>query len=259
MDDRRFDDLARGLASSSSRRQALKAIGAGVVGAAFSVVGVSSATAKEKDKDKKKPDCCPKDTPTLCGRTCVDLSDDPQHCGGCGNTCVPGGQCVNGVCVAPACDDSSDCPLPADPCLVAVCASGQCASAPRCPADATCDNGTCVCPSGTTYCESQNVCVPDCPIGLPLNPQTCQCDEHYCVSASEGCANLPCGQRPDTGQRCYCQFTVDDEPACIALPSSSQCDEIPPCGEGRPCDPGRVCIISDCCGPAEGLCLELCV
>ena len=259
MDDQRFDELARGLAASSSRRQALKALGGGAAGALLSFVGLRGALAKDNDAnadaDQKKPDCCPKRAPKLCQRTCVDTSSDPAHCGKCGKSCPPGGRCVKGVCVAPACTESDDCPPPANPCRVAVCSNGQCATAPRCPAGATCDNGACICPAGSTYCQSGNVCVTDCPPFAPLNPQTCQCDEHHCVSGSPGCANIRCGET-EIGQRCYCQLTPDGESACIVFPE--QCDELVPCGEGRPCDAGSVCILADCCGPATQLCLQLC-
>ncbi|KAF2642615.1 hypothetical protein P280DRAFT_269413 [Massarina eburnea CBS 473.64] len=43
----------------------------------------------------------------LCSGTCVDTTNDVQHCGTCNNACNPGYQCTNGVCTRPACD--SDC------------------------------------------------------------------------------------------------------------------------------------------------------
>lgn len=38
--------------------------------------------------------CCP-------GVGCVDTSNDPQHCGQCGNACPSGQSCVDGACVEP--------------------------------------------------------------------------------------------------------------------------------------------------------------
>ena len=33
-----------------------------------------------------------------CGGICVDITSDPDHCGGCGNACSEGLSCVDGVC-----------------------------------------------------------------------------------------------------------------------------------------------------------------
>jgi hypothetical protein len=46
-----------------------------------------------------------------CRNGCQDTQNDPQNCGGCGRTCLPGFECANGVChcgmpgpSSPACD-----------------------------------------------------------------------------------------------------------------------------------------------------------
>ena len=44
---------------------------------------------------------CQASTPTVCGDTCVDLLDDPDHCGGCDNKCAPTSTCVGGLCGLP--------------------------------------------------------------------------------------------------------------------------------------------------------------
>jgi hypothetical protein len=72
------------------------------------------------------PGCCPSGTgdhPVRCGETCVDVLNDPDNCGACGNvcgdgTCCSGGECVslcsdgriwcNGACVDPV-NDSDNC------------------------------------------------------------------------------------------------------------------------------------------------------
>jgi hypothetical protein len=47
---------------------------------------------------------------TLCpvtgGQLCVNETEDPSHCGGCGNKCVLGASCTTSVCVCPAGDVS---------------------------------------------------------------------------------------------------------------------------------------------------------
>jgi hypothetical protein len=254
MQDRRFDDLTRGLAASSTRRQALKALGGGAAGALLSVFGLRSAAAKPKAPDKKKPDCCPKAAPTLCGRTCVDVATDPSHCGGCGAACIPGGTCSDGACIAPPCVTSADCIQPADPCQASVCTEGVCVLADRCPPESTCAGGVCTCPAGTTYCAAQNVCVADCLPFEPLNPQTCQCDPHFCPTGSPGCINIPCNQNAD-GQRCYCQLTIDGESACVVFPEGCN---LQPCHTNEQCPAGSVCVDSDCCDDGP-VCRQLCV
>jgi len=38
---------------------------------------------------------------TLCDSVCVNLTNDENNCGSCGNECPAGYTCVSGVCVAP--------------------------------------------------------------------------------------------------------------------------------------------------------------
>ena len=69
MDSKQFDELVARLASTASRRKAVK----GVVGGTLASVGVTSvASAKnnKKNKEKKKPFC---HCPTSNIRTCVTL------------------------------------------------------------------------------------------------------------------------------------------------------------------------------------------
>ncbi len=42
--------------------------------------------------------CVCSDGRTLCGSACVDTDTDPQHCGGCNQTCAAPGTCVGGEC-----------------------------------------------------------------------------------------------------------------------------------------------------------------
>src|SRR5688572_1830554 len=101
-----FDNLTRAVASGVSRRSAIRAL---FGGGAAAVAGVGSAGAKGAGgkPTKAKPDCCPAEYPTLCGRTCSDLQADPLNCGGCGAVCASG-VCTNGTCapvVEPTCSD----------------------------------------------------------------------------------------------------------------------------------------------------------
>lgn len=49
---------------------------------------------------------------TRCDDTCVDVTSDPYHCGGCGNACPEGTTCVSGACQASACNGTLGLPGP---------------------------------------------------------------------------------------------------------------------------------------------------
>lgn len=40
-------------------------------------------------------------THRMCNGTCTEILSNPDHCGKCGRSCGPGGQCVNGICDCP--------------------------------------------------------------------------------------------------------------------------------------------------------------
>jgi hypothetical protein len=79
---------------------------------------------------------------SLCGTSCVNLSSDVKNCGACGNACLSGASCSNGVCagVCPKLICSGTCVDPAtDP--------NNCGTCGRaCSAGAVCSGGTCACP-----------------------------------------------------------------------------------------------------------------
>lgn len=132
---------------------------------------------------------------------CVDLSSDPQNCGGCGNACgqaqtCQGGQCVggcasgqllcNGICQQ--CCDASDCP--AAPCNTPVCTNGTCAGAPL--ADGSPCQGT----AGSGTCQSGQCLLAE-ELTPAAGPTSCAQGETPCGAAccqpSEVCAQGPNG------------------------------------------------------------------
>ncbi len=78
-----------------------------------------------------------------CFGECVDLSNDPKHCGGCGVPCAPSEVCGNGVCSSTcppgttncdgACADLSQstthCGTCGNACVAGICDSGKCGCA----------------------------------------------------------------------------------------------------------------------------------
>ncbi len=81
-----------------------------------------------------------------CDGECVDVSEDPRHCGACGAACAGGERCRAGACCAPApescngadddCDQRIDEGLPS----ALGCAPGETCSGGACACGATCDD-----------------------------------------------------------------------------------------------------------------------
>ncbi len=111
MNQDRFDDLARTLASTTSRRTVLKTLAGSAAGGLLALLGVGDTAAtpggcKASGKKCKEHDqCCSGDCVNgtcaacpsgskLCNGSCIPQND---CCGGCGS----GQTCENGVCVTP--------------------------------------------------------------------------------------------------------------------------------------------------------------
>jgi len=86
-----FDDFSKTIASQSSRRGVLQAVGALLLGAVLSrTTRAEAGTA-----------CTPPSS--LCGTVCVDTSSDLNNCSACGVVCGdPNSTCSAGVCVQTA-------------------------------------------------------------------------------------------------------------------------------------------------------------
>lgn len=192
MDASRFDLLARQWAT---RRTA-------VSGLVASLAGLTAVDAEGKRKKKKKKKKCKGGT-IKCGKTCVDASTDTRHCGGCGNQCGNGQDCVGGACTSPGPGPGS-CPAGRTQC------SGQCVDTQSagdhcggcgraCGQGQRCEGGQCVstpCPTGQILCSGQ--CVPsvgahpccsqaDCggPTG-DANQISCDVAQHQCRCLTSG-------------------------------------------------------------------------
>jgi hypothetical protein len=186
-----FDSFARDLGEVSTRRGFVRLLGGLTLAGGLNRLGEEKAEAKGKKaapKKKKKKDRQPPpdvdhlppppppdppcyDTPQTCpaGQTrcpaggancfsgCLDLQNNPEHCGMCGVTCpkdpempsrnfvCQGGQCI---CTGTICGNGRCCPASHKECVrdgTACCATGYPVSCPNgrcCPAGHTC-GGTC--------------------------------------------------------------------------------------------------------------------
>jgi hypothetical protein len=102
MDARRFDRLAKLMATPSSRRRMLARLGASVVGGR-AAVHVGPATAEgagcQRPADQCEDACCRAGRERCCDGVCTAVLDDPANCGACGNACPDGKACVGGRCL----------------------------------------------------------------------------------------------------------------------------------------------------------------
>ncbi len=152
---------------------------------------------------------------TSCGQACVNLQNDPTHCGACGSACTPGQSCQNGACTCQggltqcgsscvnlqsdgmncgqcgtACTGGQACSVGAcatdcaqgltkcgSSCVDMVTDAQHCGSCDNvCPAGSLCTAGVCMCDPGLSLCG-----------GLCVTTQTFQTDSSNCGSCGTVC------------------------------------------------------------------------
>ena len=189
MDEQRFDDLSKKLATSVSRRQAVKILGATAAGGLGALFGARGAFAHHH-----------------------------AQCRDTGANCRSNAECCSGVCV------NFHCACP--PGQVLCPGSGECVQAcfpPKVFNPATCD---CECPTGTSTCGEFTCCPPaeaccsgqgfefccppdtTCCIGpgfVDCCPPGFQCDQQFgCQPLGCQTPGSPCFFDQDCGQNCTC-------------------------------------------------------
>ena len=86
----KFDELAKGLAQSVTRRGALEKFGLGLAGIALASLGLQNRAEAGGKFCTTLADC--RNNENCCNGTCTAKNDD-NNCGYCGNVCSAGTNC----------------------------------------------------------------------------------------------------------------------------------------------------------------------
>lgn len=182
----------------------------------------------------------------LCGDRCVEIRSDPDHCGGCGQSCTTapnvasvGSRCVNGTCALVCLPDFGDCEA-APGCETDLSTNdehcGACEN--RCDADEGCAAGRCLC--GTSKCTDDEFCCPTS--GVPRCVS--KTDPAHCGACGFACAQEEVCQEG----RCICPFTLCDG---LCTNTAVEVENCGTCGHQCASDPntaptGHQCIDGVC-------------
>lgn len=256
VDERRFDRLSRRLASSGSRRQALRAIGGAAVAtviASRTRTGAQSCTPHHQSCQSDEQ-CCPGAVCQwgICAPGCR-IEGEFVNSGGVepGNTCASCNPAVSTIAWSPANEGMA------------------CWSGDLCAGPSTCQGGTCR-GSSPVVCQALTACHvvgecdpatglctnPPADVGTPCGaPDIChggffspglKCDGNgFCVGGQAvDCAPYGCGSE-------QCRTTCDHDDQCApgAVCGGQTCAH--PAPDGSPCDHDRHCVSNRCVG---GIC-----
>ena len=219
MDTKRFDDLTQRLSSNSSRRRLLGGLASGLLAGLNGRSRARAASVKQeafvggpckhhgrrcpsgahctvarKNKNRGRCECLP--GLSTCGRgrnaACLDLRNDPAHCGSCDNTCLivanstcQGGRCcaLDGVFCATVCGQGAFCEQ---------CCSGVCGSYGGCGTQDCLAIGV-YCPSGCTPGElCPGCCDGTCNLAGFCATDGCVLYGGECTDSAQCCNDVPC-------------------------------------------------------------------
>lgn len=218
MDEQRFEELSKKLATSVSRRQAVRILGATALGGVASLAGARGAWARQcrgaGDNCRSNAECCTR------------FCDPTFHC-----ACPQGFVVCQDECI-PACPPGQ---LPNPTTCQCECSPAVVCSPPRVPNASTCQ---CECPAGSTACGQTACCAPD---------QICQ---------NGTCSFCPPGETPCGSACCGSGYVCDAGSGtctCIGTPCGDVCCPFGLVCDNGTCMPGIVCG-GDVCDAASQFC-----
>ena len=269
-----FDNLARSVAGTTSRRGALRVALTGLAGLALSKIGINTAWAAANclcngTVYDSATACCTA-TGVVQKNPIADLARCPSKVAHAGHTCVPNGCGGSGGVGVPNSFLAANF-LPA--CNTHDCCYDRCNSV-----KATCDSdfrstlrASCTAAyPGTGFIESRkrSLCLSTADTYFDFvdsrgqtyydeaQRQSCDCCG---TQTCQTCAGSSCGSLPRcsaTLPDCVCFSTPEGAGACI--PGSTPCRGLQACTSSAQCPPGYGCAATSCCGTGSGVCGPLC-
>jgi hypothetical protein len=275
MDGNRFDDLTKGLASATDRRQFIRAFVGSVAGGVAALLGISGASGAELrlcrglDRNcRSNADCCSGFCPNTTYKCACPAGTIPCA-GACIPACTPLDQChiagvcnpATGQCTNPIkpnntpCNDNNLC-TQTDTCQNGTCVGSnpvQCTALDQCHDAGTCDPTTGLCsnppkPNGTACddgnpCTTNDTCQNGVCTGTPVvcpAPQVCQNGTCVCPSGTTLCGSSCC----TAGETCQ-------NGACVCVGGNPCTSPADCCGGSGTCING-VCSVGACLGASCG-------
>jgi hypothetical protein len=246
MDDHRLDRFARALSACTSRREAVRLLGA----AALIRPWPQQVSAAQQSTD------CERGLTYCAGAAaCIDLGSNLDHCGACDNVCASDlitVACRNGECVRADCPEGLAYCGPTQLCRDLYSDPGHCGSC-----DTPCPSGRCA--GGVCVPEEGGECQVECGI-CPAGQTNCggQCVDTCCDNTNCGrCGNACTGGLTCFEGVCDCPSGLccaEGETLCGGSCVATCCDNNN-CGAcGHVCKKGRTCSGGTCSCPG-GLCL----
>jgi hypothetical protein len=172
MDEQRFEELSKKLATTVSRRQAVRILGATAVGGLGALFGARGAFAHHNARCRDFGDNC-RSNAECCTGVCMDF-----HCACPSGAVICGDECV-AECPPPQILNPQTCQCECNPAIV--CGPFQMVDPQTC---------ECVCVPGTLTCGQNACCTPGqvcrngtCVNTVPCGPTQCPVDQLCCASA----------------------------------------------------------------------------